>query len=145
MKATARVQRQLKSTNLRLTSARKSLIEVLENRHLTFKEIYHELCLKGHKNMSTLYNNIDFFLQEGIIVELNIDGIKYYDISLDNPDHLAQNHLHIVFYNEKQNQPSIKEINDSSVFDFLKSHPALNQYPIDSIKILVTVKKTKKP
>ena len=36
-------------SNKRFTKARRALLEVLKNRHLTFKEIYDELSKKGYK------------------------------------------------------------------------------------------------
>ena len=50
----------LVAQNQRLTKARKTLLNVLRNRHLTFKELQAELAKEGYYNVSTLYNNLEF-------------------------------------------------------------------------------------
>mgnify|MGYP000926520789 CR=1 FL=1 len=142
MSNATRIQSRLKSSHLRLTEARKSLIEVLFHRHLTFKEIYQELSAMGHHNVATLYNNIAAFIDENIIIELNIDGTKYYDLAVENTEHDGNNHLHIVKIGEDK-QPVITETNDPTIFEMIKDHSALKDLDIDSIKILVTAKNQK--
>ncbi len=62
----------LRKRNLRITEPRRALIEVLEDNHLTFKEIQKKLAERGFTNVSTIYNNLDFLIQEKIAVELYI-------------------------------------------------------------------------
>ncbi|WP_025724850.1 transcriptional repressor [Acholeplasma granularum] len=130
--------------NKRFTKARRALLEVLKNRHLTFKEIYEELSKKGYKNMSTLYNNLQFFLNNNLIIEINLDGTKYYDLGTDNPFHDHDSHLHIVLKNHNESSPVIKEVDYPEIYDAIKSHPVFKHYDIDYIRILVSATKNKK-
>ncbi|MGI6360392.1 MAG: transcriptional repressor [Acholeplasmatales bacterium] len=77
----------LRKRNLRITEPRRALIEVLEDNHLTFKEIQKKLAERGFTNVSTIYNNLDFLIQEKIAVELYINETKYYDLAIDNKMH----------------------------------------------------------
>lgn len=129
--------------NQRLTKARKALLNVLRDRHLTFKELQMELAKEGYYNVSTLYNNLEFFLQNKMIIELNVDGIKYYDLGNDNPYHRADSHLHLVIKNKETNEQSIHEVDYPEIYDFIKSHPVFKNYEIESIRILVSAYKKK--
>ena len=51
----------LRKQNLRITNARKAIIDILKANTLTLQEIYHELKKRGFHNLSTVYNNIDFY------------------------------------------------------------------------------------
>lgn len=125
-------------SNKRFTMARKALLEVLKDRHLTFKEIYDELSKKGFKNISTLYNNLQFFLDSNLVIEINLDGIKYYDLGLDNPYHQHDSHLHMVIKDEDDYNPTIKEVDYPEIYDAIKSHPVFKHYDIEYIRILVS-------
>ncbi len=127
----------------RFTAARKALLEVLKDRHLTFKELQKELADKGFKNVSTLYNNLEFFLSNNMIIEFNIDGIKYYDLGIDNPYHQHDSHLHMVVKNPKTNQTTINEIDYPEIYESIKSHPIFKHYDIEYIRILVSANKKK--
>lgn len=130
--------------NQRFTKARKALLEVLKNRHLTFKELHDELVKKGHKNISTLYNNLDFFMSNNMIIEINLDGTKYYDLGKDNPYHQHDSHLHIAVKDPSTGETLIKEIDYPEIYESIKSHPVFKHYDIDYIRILVSAKKKEK-
>jgi Fur family ferric uptake transcriptional regulator/Fur family peroxide stress response transcriptional regulator len=130
-------------TNKRFTKARRALLEVLKNRHLTFKEIYEELSKKGYTNISTLYNNLQFFIDNNLIIEINLDGTKYYDLGLDNPYHQHDSHLHMVVKEDDSNQ-TIKEVDYPEIYDAIKSHPVFKHYNIEYIRILVSATPSKK-
>jgi Fur family ferric uptake transcriptional regulator/Fur family peroxide stress response transcriptional regulator len=131
----------LVAQNQRLTKARKTLLNVLRNRHLTFKELQAELAKEGYYNVSTLYNNLEFFLQNKMIIELNIDGVKYYDLGTDNPYHRADSHLHLVIRNNETNEQTIHEVDYPEIYEYIKSHPVFKNYDIESIRILITATK----
>lgn len=129
--------------NKRFTKARRALLEVLKNRHLTFKEIYEELSKKGYTNISTLYNNLQFFIDNNLIIEINLDGTKYYDLGLDNPYHQHDSHLHMVVKEDDLNQ-TIKEVDYPEIYEAIKSHPVFKHYNIEYIRILVSATPSKK-
>ena len=131
-------------TNKRFTKARRALLEVLKDRHLTFKEIYDELVKKGFKNMSTLYNNLEFFLNNNLIIEINLDGIKYYDLGLDNPFHDHDSHIHMVVKDPEDENPVIREIDYPEIYEAIKSHPVFKHYNVEYIRILVSATKNDK-
>ncbi|MBN3490299.1 transcriptional repressor [Acholeplasma equirhinis] len=126
----------------RFTKARKALLEILVNRHLTFKELQNELIKKGFKNVSTLYNNLEFFLENGLIIEFDIDGVKYYDLGKDNPYHDQNSHLHLATKDE-HGKITISELDYPEMYDAIKSHPVFKHYDIESVRILVTGSKKK--
>ena len=74
----------LRKQNLRITNARKAIIDVLEGKHLTIQEIYYELSKKGYNNLSTVYNNIDFLLEHKIITQVFINGKTHYDLTIES-------------------------------------------------------------
>lgn len=131
-------------SNKRFTKARKALLEVLKDRHLTFKEIYDELSKKGYTNISTLYNNLQFFLDSNLIIEINLDGVKYYDLGLDNPYHQHDSHLHMVIKDKDAYNPIIKEVDYPEIYEAIKSHPVFKHYDIEYIRILVSASPSKK-
>src|SRR5690606_32860120 len=132
----------LKSTGNRLTSARKALLEVLRNQHLTFKELQRELAKKGFNNVSTLYNNLDFFLENNMIVEFNIDGVKYYDLGIDNPLHEENSHLHLATKDD-YGKVTISEIDFPEIYEMIKGHPVLKNYDLEYVRILISATKKK--
>lgn len=104
---------QLRDRGFRITKSRVALLEVLSDDHLTFKQIQVRLAEKGYTNVASIYNNIDFFLQEKVIVVLFINQVKYYELAIDNKMHTADNHIHLV---DKANNQII-EINNKRIFD----------------------------
>lgn len=126
----------LRKNNLRITEPRKALIEILQDNHLTFKEIQTALAQRGFTNVSTIYNNIDFLLEEKIAVELYINGIKYYDLAIDNPMHSADSHVHILIKDTNE----IVEINNPNIYEYIKKSPELENLEIEYIRIAIGAK-----
>lgn len=120
----------------RLTNNRIAMIEILENQHLTFKEIQVEMKKKGYHNVATLYNNLEFLVKEKIIAELHIANKIYYDLAMDNPGHSNESHIHISI----KDTDEIEEINEVDIFEFINNHPNLSHLKIDSIKIVIGAK-----
>lgn len=126
----------LRKRNLRITKPRKALIEILQDNHLTFKEIQLALAERGFTNVSTIYNNLDFLMEEKIAVELYIGGVKYYDLAIDNPMHNADSHVHILIKDNNQ----IVEINNPDIYEYIKKRPELKDLTINYIRIAIGAK-----
>lgn len=124
---------------MRLTKSRKAMIEILENQHLTFKEIQKALAARGFYNVSTIYNNLEFLMDQKIIVELYINDTKYYDLALGNPMHSADSHIHVM--NRDNNE--ITEINQPDIFEFISKHPTFSMYDLDYIRITISARNKK--
>lgn len=129
----------IRSLGHRLTSNRIAMIEILENQHLTFKEIQKELAKRGFTNVASIYNNLDFLIKEKIVVELYIGNKKYYDLAMHNPGHNEESHIHISI----KDTGEITEINDQDIFDYISNHEKLKDYDLQYIKIIVGAKKKK--
>jgi Fur family transcriptional regulator, peroxide stress response regulator len=125
---------------MRLTKSRKAMIEILENQHLTFKEIQKALASRGFYNVSTIYNNLEFLVEHKIVVEIYINDTKYYDLALGNPMHSADSHIHIM--NKDTNE--ITEVNSNDIFDYLTNHPAFKNLDLEYIRIIVSAQSKKK-
>lgn len=129
-----RYYQKIRTDKMRLTKSRKAMIEVLENQHLTFKEIQKALASRGFYNVSTIYNNLEFLVEQKIVVEIYINDTKYYDLAMGNPMHSADSHIHIM--NKDTN--SITEVNNPEIFEFLSNHPAFKHLDIDYIRIIIS-------
>jgi len=130
----------IRTDNMRLTKSRKAMIEILENQHLTFKEIQKALASRGFYNVSTIYNNLEFLIEHRIVVEIYINDTKYYDLAMGNPMHSADSHIHIM--NKDTNE--ITEINSPDIFEYLTNHPALKNLDLEYIRIIISANKKKK-
>ncbi len=127
----------LRKRNLRITEPRRALIEILEDNHLTFKEIQKKLAERGFTNVSTIYNNLDFLIQEKIAVELYINETKYYDLAIDNKMHNADSHIHVLVKDNNK----ITEVSSVDIFDYIKDHEAFKNLDVDYIRITVGARK----
>jgi Fur family ferric uptake transcriptional regulator/Fur family peroxide stress response transcriptional regulator len=130
----------IRLSNMRLTKSRKAMIEILENQHLTFKEIQKALASRGFYNVSTIYNNLEFLIENKIVVEIYINDTKYYDLAVGNPMHGADSHIHIM--NKETNE--ITEVNNPEIFDYLSSHPAFKDFDLEYIRIIISASKKRK-
>ncbi|NLM52415.1 MAG: transcriptional repressor [Firmicutes bacterium] len=100
----------------------------LADKHLTAEELYQRLE-KNNIGLATIYRNIKIFSRLGIIKEIIVDGINYYELKIysKKPLHL---HFQCVKCNDiidieerkvaldylKLNK-SIEEINDLEIYD----------------------------
>ena len=130
----------IRLSNMRLTKSRKAMIEILENQHLTFKEIQKALASRGFYNVSTIYNNLEFLIDNKIVVEIYINDTKYYDLAVGNPMHGADSHIHIM--NKETNE--ITEVNNPEIFDYLSAHPAFKDFDLEYIRIIISASKKRK-
>ena len=123
----------LRKQNLRITKARKAIIDVLEGNHLTLQEIYQLLSQKGYHNLSTVYNNIDFLLEHKIIAQIFINGSKHYDLTIEEYSHSADSHIHVSCLASD----SIIEINEEKFLNELKDHPVFKGFDISKLQLVV--------
>lgn len=135
-----RYYKKIRTDNMRLTKSRKAMIEILENQHLTFKEIQKALASRGFYNISTIYNNLEFLVDQKIVVEIYINDTKYYDLAMGNPMHNADSHIHIM--NKDTNE--ITEVNSPDIFDYLSKHPAFKDLELEYIRIIISAHYKKK-
>jgi len=135
-----RYYQRIRTENMRLTKSRKAMIEILENQHLTFKEIQKALATRGFYNVSTIYNNLEFLVDQKIVVELYINDTKYYDLAMGNPMHSADSHIHIM--NKDTN--TITEVNSTDIFEYLTNHPAFKDLDLEYIRIIISAQNKKK-
>lgn len=135
-----RYYQKIRTDNMRLTKSRKAMIEILENQHLTFKEIQKALAARGFYNVSTIYNNLEFLVDQKIVVELYINDTKYYDLAMGNPMHSADSHIHIM--NKDTNE--ITEVNSPDIFEYLTNHPAFKDLDLEYIRIIISAQNKKK-
>lgn len=140
MDAKERYYQKIRKENMRLTKSRKAMIEILENQHLTFKEIQRELAARGFYNVSTIYNNLEFFMDQKIVVEIYINDTKYYDLAMGNPMHSADSHIHIM----NKETSEITEVNSPDIFEYLSNHKAFKDLELEYIRIIISASKKRK-
>lgn len=140
MELRERYFQKIRDDKMRLTKSRKAMIEILENQHLTFKEIQKALAQRGFYNVSTIYNNLEFLIEQRIVVEIYINDTKYYDLAMGNPMHNADSHIHIM--NKDTNE--ITEVNSPDIFEFVSKHPAFKDLDLDYIRIIISASHKKK-
>ncbi|HPG42636.1 MAG TPA: transcriptional repressor [Acholeplasmataceae bacterium] len=140
MELKERYFQKIREDKMRLTKSRKAMIEILENQHLTFKEIQKALAQRGFYNVSTIYNNLEFLIEQKIVVEIYINDTKYYDLAMGNPMHNADSHIHIM--NRDTNE--ITEVNSPDIFEFVSKHPAFKDLDLDYIRIIISASNKKK-
>ncbi|AIO19286.1 Ferric uptake regulation protein [Candidatus Izimaplasma bacterium HR1] len=124
---------ELRKSNVRITKQRRAIIDVLEDKHLTIQEIYSELKNRGFNNLGTVYNNIDFLLENKIVTQIFINGKKHYDLTIDEKSHNADSHIHVTC---KVNN-NIIEINNSSIFDEIKANSIFRNFNISKLQLVV--------
>jgi len=129
----------IRAAKMRLTKSRKAMIEILENQHLTFKELQKSLARRGFYNVSTIYNNLEFMIDHKIVVEIYINETKYYDLAMGNPMHNADSHIHVM---DKETH-KISEIHSPEIFDYLNAHPAFCNLDLDYIRIIISARQKK--
>ncbi len=135
-----RYYQKIRAKKLRLTKARQAMIEILEDKHLTFKEIQKALSSRGFYNVSTIYNNLEFLIDHKMVIELYINNVKYYDLALDNPMHNADSHIHIM--NKETNE--ITEVVSPEIFEFIANNENFKDLNLDYIRIIISASKKRK-
>ncbi len=129
----AHVFERLRNQNIRITKQRKAIIDILDGQHLTLSEIHEELKKKGFGNLGTVYNNLDFLIEHGIVTQVFINDRKHYDLTLDDASHDPNNHIHMSCrINNK-----IVEIDDADLFDMIRNHEVFRDFDIQKLQIVV--------
>lgn len=123
----------LRKQNLRITKARKAIIDLLEGKHLTIQEIFMHLKSKGYHNLSTVYNNIEFLLAHKIITQVFINGKKHYDLTIEEYSHNADSHVHVSCIASD----NIIEINHGDILGKIKKHPIFKGFDISKVQLVV--------
>lgn len=129
-----RYYEQIRRSGHRLTENRKAMIQILENQHLTFKEIQSELQRRGFYNVASIYNNLEFLVSNNIVIEIFVNNEKYYDLAMDNPGHNRDSHIHIGL----KDTGEITEIVAPDIFNYIANHKDLNKLKINSIRIIIS-------
>lgn len=124
---------ELRKQNIRITKQRRAIIDVLEGKHLTIQDIYTELRKKGYNNLGTVYNNIDFLIEHKIVAQIFINGKKHYDLTIDEKSHNADSHIHVTC----RVNNNIIELNDSNIFDLIKSQDIFEGFNITKLQLVV--------
>lgn len=125
---------QIRKKGYRLTDNRKTMIDILENKHLTFKQIEERLNSRGFYNVASIYNNLRFLIKEKIVIELLINDKKYYDLAMHNPGHDNDSHIHIELTDTKE----ITEIVTPDIFDYISNHKDLEHLDVKNIRIIIS-------
>lgn len=123
----------LRKKNLRITKQRREIINILQDRHLTVQEIYEELKKKEMVNLATVYNNINFLLEQKILTELFINGKKHYDLVLPSSTHGVDNHIHVTC----ESCSKIFELDDDELIKAIKNTGSLSTFDINNVQLVL--------
>lgn len=129
----------LQGTNTRITKARKAMLKALDRKHLSFKTLQKELARQGFTNVATIYNNLNFFVEQNIVVEVSIRGIKYYTLTQASPLKFSESHIHLV--NNTTNE--ISELEADDIYDFIENHPKISNYDLEYVTLTIVVREKK--
>ncbi|MBY6929023.1 Fur family transcriptional regulator [Clostridium botulinum] len=110
------------------------LLEVINsNTHLSVKEIY-DRVKHNRIGITTVYRSLKTFNELGIVKEINVNGISYYEIKI-----FSGNPLHIHFKCSKCN--SIIDIEDNFLnLEYIKLNKKIeekNNLEIDDLNIML--------
>ncbi|NLJ58149.1 MAG: transcriptional repressor [Tissierellia bacterium] len=124
------IKKLIERNGYKFTKQRKLILEqfFIADRHLTAEEIYQRLN-KSNIGLATVYRNVKIFSNMGIVKEIVVDGVSYYELKIysKKPLHL---HFQCVNCNEiididerkvalgylKLNK-TIEDINDLEIYD----------------------------
>jgi len=123
----------LNLNNGRLTKPRRALLEILENKHLSFKEIKDILQKKGFLNVATIYNNLYYLINKNIISTLFLDGIVYYEVIYDNPKHIGSSKIHVI----DSVTGKITEIKSYELLTLIRENQEISEFNIDNIEVII--------
>lgn len=113
----------IKDTGYRMTNQRSEILKEFiekEGEHLSVEKIYNNLKYKGI-GISTVYRNVNLFVNLEILKEFKVDDISYYELKM-----YARKPLHIHFKCKKCGD--IKDIVDSEIiFKHLKTNNLIEE------------------
>lgn len=121
----------LRQNDIRMTSQRYAILEYLavDGKHPTANEVYEDLK-DDFPNMSvaTVYNNLNFFMQAGIVKELPFgDGSSRFDLTDTQHYHVICNHCGKVV---DFNYPGLAEVE--------KAVESMTHFKVDGHRFKVT-------
>jgi Fur family ferric uptake transcriptional regulator/Fur family peroxide stress response transcriptional regulator len=134
MKPIEELYQKLREKNIRVTQQRRAIIDALDGKHLTLYDLHLAMKAKGYKNLGTIYNNLDFLMDQKIVTEVYIKGKKHYDLVVgEQGHHSADQHIHLsCSVNNK-----IVEIDDKDLFEMIKNHEIFKGFNISKMQIVV--------
>lgn len=124
--------------NFRITKIRVNVLDCLSDGHHghTIKDIIDHLNSKGEKvNVSSIYNTINFLIDEGLVeISTNLDTKDQYFELVNNDDlHI---HLHDTTSNKTISIPFPEDIYQS-----IDTHLKKEGYELETVKLEITAKK----
>jgi Fe2+ or Zn2+ uptake regulation protein len=87
------IKKLIEKNGFKFTKQRKLILEqfFLANRHLSVEEIYQRLK-ENNIGLATVYRNVKIFNNIGIVKEIAVDGVSYYELKI-----YSKKPLHIHF------------------------------------------------
>jgi Fur family ferric uptake transcriptional regulator len=129
------IKKLIEKNGFKFTKQRKLILEqfFLADRHLSVEEIYQRLK-KTSMGLATVYRNVKIFSSIGIVKEIVVDGVSYYELKI-----YSKKPLHIHFQCVKCND--IIDIDERKVaLEYLKVNKAIedmNDLDIYDVNIML--------
>ncbi len=122
----------LEKSNVRITKPRRKILEILEHEKLTIQEIHQRLSEVGMTNLSTVYNNINFLVKQGVVISYNLKGEVSYGYTAEKfcTDETLTDLC-----------PTCKnliEFNNPKIIAYINNHPKFSKIKIDNEKLMKT-------
>ncbi len=125
------IKKLIEKNGFKFTKQRNLILEqfLLADRHLNVEEMYQRLKNNGNIGLATVYRNVKIFSSMGIVKEIVVDGVRYYELKIYSKKPL---HLHfqcvkcndIIDIDEKEValgyltlNKTIEDINDLEIYD----------------------------
>ena len=122
------IKKLIEKNGYKFTKQRKLILEqfFLADRHLSVEEIYQRLK-ENNIGLATVYRNVKIFNSIGIVKEIAVDGVSYYELKI-----YSKKPLHIHFQCVKCND--IIDIDERKVaLEYLKVNKAIED--INNVEI----------
>lgn len=129
------IRKLIEKNGFKFTKQRKLILEqfFLADRHLSVEEIYRRLK-ENNIGLATVYRNVKIFSSIGIVKEIVVDGVSYYELKI-----YSKKPLHIHFQCVKCND--IIDIDERKVaLEYLKLNKAIediNDLEIYDVNIML--------
>ena len=129
------IKKLIEKNGFKFTKQRKLILEqfFLADRHLSVEEIYQRLK-ENNIGLATVYRNVKIFNSIGIVKEIAVDGVSYYELKI-----YSKKPLHIHFQCVKCND--IIDIDERKVaLEYLKVNKAIediNDLEIYDVNIML--------
>jgi len=128
------IKKLIKKNGYQITKQRKLILEqfFLADRHLSVEDIYQRLK-EADGGLATVYRNVKIFTSIGIVKEIVVDGISYYELKI-----YSKKPLHLHFQCVKCND--IIDIDEREIaLDYLKLNKTIedkNDLEINDVDIM---------